>query len=60
MLGDRVELFFHGLRVFHRPVRKQRHGGGQRFRLDVDLGAEPTAEERHPNPDLVLRQPEET
>ena len=59
MLGECVELLFHGQRDFHRPLHQQRERRYQCFHLDVELGAEAAAEMRHLHPHLVLRPAEQ-
>ena len=59
MLGDDVELFFHGQRDLDWPAHDQRQRRHQRFELDIDLGAEAAAEMRHLHPDAVFRPAEQ-
>src|SRR5205807_3722315 len=44
------ELLLHGERDLHRLPGEQRERGDQRLELDVELTAEPAAEERHFDP----------
>ena len=53
------ELLLHGERNLHRPPGEQRERGDQRLELDVELAAEPAAEERHLDPHAVLRPAEQ-
>ena len=58
VLGDVVELLFHGDRDLDRTPHQQRQCDGERFELDVDLGAETAAQERHLHPYAVFRPAE--
>ena len=59
VLGQGVELLFHGERDLHRPLGHQRQHSDQGFQLDVELAAEAAAEERHADAEAVLRPAEQ-
>ena len=59
VLGDGEELLLHRERDLHRPAREEREHRDERLELDVELRAEPAAEERRAHADAVLRPAEE-
>ncbi len=55
MLGDDGELLIHGERELDGAAHQQGERRHQRLELDIDLGAEAAAQQRHPHAHPVLR-----